>query len=142
MLKKYLYLILVLVISGTDSWSQEQIALDVRGKCGMCTDRIETTSKKVEGIIKAEYNLDNQKLIIDFSPSFLKENLVAALLNAGHDSDGKKAPDVVGTTTSGIANSGGAGGAGDGGRRQAGAAVDSEGPAVAGGGGDRGGGAA
>ena len=95
MIKKYLYLILVLVISGTDSWSQEQIALDVRGKCGMCTDRIETTAKKVEGIIKAEYNLDNQKLIIDFSPSFLKENLVAALLNAGHDSDGKKAPDDI-----------------------------------------------
>lgn len=72
-----------------------QITIPVSGACGMCKTRIEKTAKNVIGVNTAVYDIDKQTLTISAQSIFLREELVGALLNIGHDADGLKAPDDV-----------------------------------------------
>lgn len=83
-----------LLISGSII-GQRSLTLDVMGLCDMCTDRIVTNSMSVKGINKAGYSLESRKLTVEVAEGFNKSDLIIALLQAGHDTDGMKAPDAV-----------------------------------------------
>ncbi len=84
------YFIIIHTVAG-----QNIKTLSVSGSCGMCKERIETTALQVIGVTKAEYNTESQQLTVDTMPVFLIKELVSALLKAGHDTAGEKAPSSI-----------------------------------------------
>lgn len=50
---------------------------------------------KVAGVNHADYDLDSQTLTIDTDKDFNETKLVSAIIMAGHDADGQKAPDDI-----------------------------------------------
>jgi outer membrane receptor for ferrienterochelin and colicins len=79
----------------SESFAQNVVELSVSGACGMCKDRIEEASKNVIGVTSASYNLDKQLLTVIVEPTFIKKELVDALLAVGHDTDGQKADNEI-----------------------------------------------
>ncbi|MGB4959277.1 MAG: TonB-dependent receptor, partial [Saprospiraceae bacterium] len=94
-IQRSLMMILMMSSSYISMMSQQKINLTVHGVCGMCTDRIETTAKKLEGINTAIYDLDKQLLTVDAAPDFDQQGLIAAILAVGHDTEGLKAADDI-----------------------------------------------
>lgn len=95
-----MYRLLLLIIYFFVLWSvgvsgQQSISLTVKAACNMCTSRIETTSKTVKGVTSATYILEDHKLTVAVTRDFNKSDLIVALLMAGHDTEGFKAPDEV-----------------------------------------------
>jgi len=68
-----------------------EMTLLVKGACSMCQDRIEAIAGKQPSVQRAVYNLDSQMLTCTVKDGFDKEPLVASLLAAGHDADGRTA---------------------------------------------------
>lgn len=94
MYRSILLIAACILIAGSISGQQSQ-TLEVLGLCDMCTDRIVSTSMSVKGVTKAEYNLETQRLTVEISADFNKPDLIIALLQAGHDTEGMKAPDTI-----------------------------------------------
>ena len=94
-MKLYIFPLLLVIFSTSNIISQDLIMLHVDGTCGMCKDRIIKTSLNTDGVVKADYNLETKKLSVQTKPNFVKNNLINALLQAGHDTEGKKASDEV-----------------------------------------------
>ena len=68
----------------------------VSGKCDMCKDRIETAAKSVNGVMKADWNIEKQMLNIDFDPSKTNsDEIQKAIAKVGHDTEKYKAKDEV-----------------------------------------------
>lgn len=86
-------IIFLIALNPGSSFGQESLTLKVSGACGMCKDRIETTAKNVIGVGDAAYDIDKQELRVVTQPVFIRSELISALLNVGHDTDGQKAPD-------------------------------------------------
>ncbi|NRB46076.1 MAG: TonB-dependent receptor [Saprospiraceae bacterium] len=64
----------------------------VDGICGMCEDRIETAVQKVEGVEKADWNVDNRMLSVAFAGKKIEEIILhQAVAAAGHDTRKVKA---------------------------------------------------
>lgn len=67
--------------------------ISVKGACGMCSDRIETTAKTVQGVQTAQYNLDEQSLIVEvIDDKFSIFDLHFQIASSGHDTNKEKAP--------------------------------------------------
>lgn len=65
----------------------------VSGSCGMCKTRIEKAAK-VNGVTKAEWNNQSQKLTLSYDASKVKPDMVLkAIAAVGHDTDKYKATD-------------------------------------------------
>nr|WP_173777844.1 TonB-dependent receptor [Frigoriflavimonas asaccharolytica] len=65
----------------------------VKGHCGMCKSRIETTAKKA-GATSATWDLEYQKLTMDFDASKVSANeILQKIADAGHDNEMYKAKD-------------------------------------------------
>ncbi len=94
MFKNLLITILILALQ-TNVFSQKTITYNVGGACGMCTERIENTAKKIKGVREAQYDLNDQVLLIDASSEYIESTLIAALLAVGHDVNDQKADDKV-----------------------------------------------
>lgn len=94
-LLKYISIsVVVLLLQSNPLFSQDKVTLQVSGACGMCKDRIETTSKKVAGVQSAEYDIEAQQLTVTVNDKkFDKNKLIAAILAVGHDAEGQKASD-------------------------------------------------
>ncbi len=92
---KLLITLSIIMVFLSDVASQSKVTIQVAGSCGMCEDRIEATSLKVAGVNHADYDLDSQTLTIDTDKDFNKTKLVSAIIMAGHDADGQKAPDDI-----------------------------------------------
>ena len=59
----------------------------VKGECGMCKDRIETTAKKA-GATSAEWNAETQILTMDFNHSTVTSTeILKKIAEAGHDNE-------------------------------------------------------
>jgi outer membrane receptor for ferrienterochelin and colicins len=87
---------LMMLILSISLHAQQTIKINVSGECGMCEERIEKTASSVIGVSFADYDLDSQILDVEFDPKlFRKQELVSALIQAGHDADGIIAPDNV-----------------------------------------------
>ncbi len=69
-------------------------SFDVQGKCSMCEARIEKAAKSVEGVEKADWNVDKDMLTVMHKEDNVKMNKVhKAIAEAGHDTSEKKASD-------------------------------------------------
>jgi copper chaperone CopZ len=78
-----------------NSQKDNPITLTVRGACDMCTKRIESTALNVIGVQAASYNLARQELKVTVQEIFQLEELIAALVNAGHETNGVNVSDAV-----------------------------------------------
>lgn len=63
----------------------------VKGVCGMCKDRIESTALKVKGVMTADYDIMGQTLSVEINSKFNVEELHTAISAAGHTTDEKQA---------------------------------------------------
>lgn len=68
----------------------------VYGNCGMCKKRIETAAKEVEGVSKANWDIDEKKLTVAYEnkPGALKK-IKEKVASVGHDTDDTRAKDKV-----------------------------------------------
>lgn len=67
----------------------------VKGECGMCKDRIETTAKK-NGATSANWNAETQKLDVEFdADKFSADEILKKIAEAGHDNERFSAADAV-----------------------------------------------
>lgn len=67
----------------------------VKGNCGMCKDRIESTAKAA-GATSAIWNAETQKVSLDFdSTKITAEAILKKIADVGHDNEMFKAPDEV-----------------------------------------------
>ncbi|MBK8557701.1 MAG: heavy-metal-associated domain-containing protein [Lewinellaceae bacterium] len=68
----------------------------VRGNCGMCKDRIETTALTTKGVQTASWNDEKETISIFYNPAKTNPDAVAQrIANVGHDTDKFKAPNAV-----------------------------------------------
>jgi len=71
------------------------IHFKVFGVCGLCKERIETTVK-VKGVSQADWDVDSHILALTYDPAQVKiEKIKKMILGAGHDLEGRKAPDNI-----------------------------------------------
>ncbi|CAM3189037.1 Copper chaperone CopZ [Kaistella daneshvariae] len=67
----------------------------VKGECGMCEERIETSAKK-SGAKTAVWNAETQKLEVEFDPAKTSADLILKnIADVGHDNEKYRAPDTV-----------------------------------------------
>jgi len=67
----------------------------VKGECGMCEERIETSAKK-SGAKTAVWNAETQKLEVEFDPAKTSADLILKnIANVGHDNEKYRASDTV-----------------------------------------------
>ncbi len=70
--------------------------LAVGGSCDMCTERILTTTKGIEGVSDASYDLEKQELNVNFNADQTNADAISkALANVGHDTELYKAEQAV-----------------------------------------------
>ena len=71
--------------SGGDSSNVDK-TFYVRGNCGMCEKRIETTVKGVAGVVSADYDVSKEILFVTFDSTATDELTIhEALANVGHE---------------------------------------------------------
>ena len=68
----------------------------VKGNCGMCEKRIEKAALSVDGVSKADWNKETQKLEVVFDDTKTNvDKIQKAVAKVGHDTEKYKAPDDV-----------------------------------------------
>lgn len=74
--------------TGIINTEEYNVSIPVKGACGMCSSRIETTAILTDGVMKAQYDLDQQTLYVKVDENAFDENdLHQNLAKAGHDTD-------------------------------------------------------
>lgn len=64
------------------------ISFGVRGNCGMCKSTIEKAAKKVEGIFKATWNVNQKKITVSFDATKTDEMAIhKAIATSGYDTE-------------------------------------------------------
>lgn len=82
-------------IENTASTSPTKKSFFVHGKCSMCKARIETAAKDA-GALSALWNVDTQKVELDFDPTKTSaEIILKKIAEVGHDNEMYKAEDKV-----------------------------------------------
>ncbi|WP_312341231.1 TonB-dependent receptor domain-containing protein [Chryseobacterium binzhouense] len=66
----------------------------VKGNCGMCKERIESTAKKA-GAKSAVYSIDSQMLSFETKENISADQILSKVAEAGHDNEKYKADDDV-----------------------------------------------
>lgn len=73
--------------------STKTVTIKVWGNCELCKERIEKAAK-IEGVSKADWNVDTQKLTLAYNPSKVTSDEVQKRIAAvGHDTEKYKAND-------------------------------------------------
>lgn len=67
----------------------------VKGACGMCKSRIESTVKKLQGITSADWDQTTHVLKYTYTGTVEKIDVSNALLEVGHDTEYGRAQDKV-----------------------------------------------
>lgn len=66
----------------------------VYGNCHMCEERIETSLKKKDGILKKEWDIETKMLTVSYDPAKTDLNTIKhKVAEAGYDSDDVRATD-------------------------------------------------
>ena len=69
---------------------------EVKGKCGMCETRIEKTANSIDGVSKADWDMETLILEVAFDESKTSvDKIQMAIAKVGHDSPMHKAQDEV-----------------------------------------------
>ncbi|MGZ5285293.1 MAG: heavy-metal-associated domain-containing protein, partial [Kaistella sp.] len=67
----------------------------VKGECGMCKERIETTAKK-SGATYANWSADSQQLVVEYDAAKMtSEEILKKIADVGHDNEKFAAPNEV-----------------------------------------------
>ena len=91
----FIYLLFLFFISFTVNAQDTIISIRVFGNCEMCKERIEEAAKG-KGIKKAEWHIASGYLKLTVEPAFKGiEKLHQRISDAGHDTELKKAKDVI-----------------------------------------------
>lgn len=93
---KQLSLFIILFISlQVKAQTDTTIQFKVFGVCGLCKERIETTVK-IKGVSQADWDVDSHQLTLVYNPAVVKlEKIKKMILGAGHDLEGRQAPDNI-----------------------------------------------
>mgnify|MGYP002624834944 CR=1 FL=1 len=95
-MKKVLFTLAALLMMGAAEAKTVKTTVEVKGNCGMCQKRIESTAMGVKGVTSARWNKENGKLSLVYDN---KKTTVAkvqqALAAVGHDSGKYKADQAV-----------------------------------------------
>lgn len=88
------------IIIGFLGWStiglsQNQVELKVSGACGMCQSTIQKTAKKVNGVKKVHYDLDEKILYLEVKEGFTIQILSDAINTVGYDTELGTAPQNI-----------------------------------------------
>ncbi len=76
--------------------AKKTVEFEVKGACGMCETRIEQTAKSLDGVKKADWDLDNKVLTLKFDDKKVSVvDVRKALAAVGHDNGNFRAPDEV-----------------------------------------------
>jgi len=80
----------------TQNVSTQKISLAVQGACEMCKMKIESTTKAIDGVKNAEWNLDTKILNAEFDPGKTSQSAISkAIAAVGYDTEMDRASDVV-----------------------------------------------
>lgn len=96
--RKLVFTMIAFLITSTFVFAQEMKTekFKVYGNCGMCENRIEKATTDLDGVTKAEWNMETSMLKVTFDESKLKvEKIHKAVAAVGHDTDKVKAKDEV-----------------------------------------------
>ena len=80
----------------TQEVSTQKISLAVQGACEMCKMKIESTTKAIDGVKNAEWNLETKILNAEFDPGKTSQSAISkAIAAVGYDTEMDRASDVV-----------------------------------------------
>jgi len=66
-----------------------EVTFGVRGNCGMCKKNIETAAMSVEGVSRAEWDIDRKKVTVAFNEDMITEKEIhIAIAASGYDTEG------------------------------------------------------
>jgi len=69
---------------------------NVYGNCGMCERRIEGTTKKMEGVEMADWDMMTWKMVVSFDPKVVSlDDIKQKIADVGYDSDSHRAKDEI-----------------------------------------------
>lgn len=72
----------------------ETATFEVKGKCGMCKNRIEKAALGLEGVKLANWNLERKVLAVKYDPAKVTEaDIQKQVASVGHDTEQVKATD-------------------------------------------------
>lgn len=94
---KVLSLFLMLLMTATVAFATNKTEqFTVKGACGMCETRIEKAALSVEGVTKADWDRETQKIEVVFDDEVAQLDAIhQAIAKAGHDTEKHKAKDEV-----------------------------------------------
>ena len=98
MKNKVLSLVVLFFIVGTISVFAQSKTEEIKiyGECGMCKARIEKDAKAIEGVTKADWNVETKVLEVSYDISKTSSDKIQiAIAKVGHDSDKYRAKDEV-----------------------------------------------
>lgn len=82
----YPAVLLVCLVACKGKSAQKEADFYVRGNCGMCEERIETTLRNVNGVESVDYNVDTKFVHVKFDTLKVKEiALHKAVAATGHE---------------------------------------------------------
>ena len=97
MKNKHLLLSIFLIFSLSSYTLKDTVIKDsfkVSGKCMMCKEKIETTTKGIQGVKSAKWNINKQNLKVKFyAKNTSLEEIQQSLANIGYDTELFKATD-------------------------------------------------
>jgi len=78
------------------STSTKQAEFYVRGNCGMCEERIETTLKGLDGVVLADWDVETKKIKVTYDTLKLTDlKIQETIANAGHETKNFQSPQAV-----------------------------------------------
>ena len=88
-----IFFLLPLLVCSQDIEKQK---FKVLGNCNMCKSKIESTVLSIEGVTKAQWDVNTKILLIKFKSDITSLNEIQKeIADIGYDNEGYKAADVV-----------------------------------------------
>ncbi len=84
-------------VVNTDNTAQNVIVktFDVKGNCGMCKNRIEKAALSVDGVISADWSIDDKILTLKYKEFLDPATVLQKIADVGHDNEMFTANDNV-----------------------------------------------
>jgi len=76
--------------------SVKEASFYVRGNCGMCEERIESTAKALSGVENADWNVKTKMLVVTYDSLKIDETKIQqSVANVGHETKTFQSPQGV-----------------------------------------------
>jgi copper chaperone CopZ len=91
-----LFIAYLLVNSCNSNSSTKEVSFYVRGNCGMCEERIESTASGIKGIIKADWDVKTKAIMVTYDTLQVNEGQIQqGIANVGHETKLYASPQEV-----------------------------------------------